>query len=289
MLSSRQLIYFCYHIVEIKKIKKLLDGLAELFGTEIAPLKTYTFSDTKAAIYSWQGCTLEIAAGDPISSINGIAVVPPPPGPGLGGCQVEYTAEEAPMQEYAEIHFALEDIREKAATSPSAHGPRVLIVGPKDAGKTSLTKILTAYATKCGRQPIVINLDPSEGMLSVPPGGLSATAFRSLLDVEDGWGSSPISGPSPVPVKLPLVYFYGLPSPVDANGAMFKPLVTRMGLTIASRFKEDKSASEAGIIVDTSHVLSQGDEVANGIIDRIVSELSSKSCPGGSSLLTNPG
>lgn len=257
-------------------VKKLLEGLAELFGTELAPLKTYTFSGAKAAIYTWQGCMLEVAAGDPILFMNGVAVVPPPPGPGLGGCQVEYTAEESPMQEYAEIHFALEEIRERAAVSPSMHGPRVLILGPKDAGKTSLTKILTAYATKCGRQPVIINTDPAEGMLSVPPGGISATSFRSMLDVEDGWGSSPISGPSTVPVKLPLVHFYGLPSPVDANGTLFKPLLTRMGFTIAGRFREDRSAREAGVIVDTSHVLAQGGEVANGIIDRIISELLSK-------------
>ncbi|EDN03000.1 conserved hypothetical protein [Histoplasma mississippiense (nom. inval.)] len=197
------------------EILQLLAGTAELFGTELAASQTYTFSGTKAAIYTWHGCTLEVSAGDPIS-IGGLGSVPPPPGSGSGGCQVEYVAEETPMAEYVNIHGALETMREEAKAS-GREGPRVLILGAEDAGKTSLAKILTGYATKRGRQPVVVNLDPSEGMLSVP-GSLTATAFQSMIDVEEGWGSSPMSGPSPIPVKLPLVYFYGLPSPLDAEG-----------------------------------------------------------------------
>ncbi|KMP08741.1 LOW QUALITY PROTEIN: ATP/GTP-binding protein [Coccidioides immitis RMSCC 2394] len=127
------------------------------------------------------------------------------------------------MAEYANVHFALETMRHDAKAA-GRDGPRVLILGPEDAGKTSLAKILTGYATKMGRQPLVVNLDPSEGMLSVP-GALTATAFRSMIDVEEGWGSSPMSGPSPIPVKLPLVYFYGLPACLDGDGSYYKAIV----------------------------------------------------------------
>ncbi|KAI5302531.1 Iron-sulfur clusters transporter atm1, mitochondrial, partial [Ascosphaera pollenicola] len=95
--------------------------------------------------------------------------------------------------EIANVHFGLETVREKARQS-GKEGPRVLMLGPEDAGKMSLTKILTAYATKRGRQPIVASLDSSEGMLSVPPGGLTATAFRSMIDVEEELAAAPSPG-----------------------------------------------------------------------------------------------
>lgn len=175
------------------------------------------------------------------------------------------------MVNYANTHFALEKLRQQASVT-GREGPRVLIVGPENAGKTSLVKMLTGYATRIGRQPVVVNLDSREGLLSVP-GSLSAAAFGSIVDVEEGWGSSPTSGPSPVPVKLPLVYYYGLPSP-EANSKMFKPIVTRLALAVMSRLQEDGEAREAGCLIDTPGVISQG-KGGYDIIQHVVAEFSS--------------
>ncbi len=101
------------------------------------------------------------------------------------------------MTQYVNTHFALENARDQAQRS-GREGPRVLVVGPNNAGKTSLVKILTAYASRLGRQPMVINTDSREGLLSIP-GSLTATPFASMIDVEQGWGSSPTSTSSPVP------------------------------------------------------------------------------------------
>ncbi|KAJ9222769.1 protein clp1 [Paecilomyces variotii] len=254
---------------------KLLDGTAELFGTELAASRTYTFTGTKAAIYTWHGCTLEVSAGEAPTATNGFAsgtTNGAAPGQGTGGCQSEYTAEETPMVEYANVHFALETMRQEAKAA-GKDGPRVLILGPENAGKTSLAKILTSYATKAGRQPIVVNLDPAEGMLSVP-GTLTATAFRTMIDIEEGWGSSPISGPSPIPVKLPLVYFYPMQNPLDADGSIYKPILSRLALSVTGRMAEDDDARESGIIVDTPGILSQGKPGGIEMINHIVTEFS---------------
>jgi polyribonucleotide 5'-hydroxyl-kinase len=192
---------------------------------------------------------------------------------GAGGCQSEYVAEETPMVEYANIHFALESLRNEAKAT-GKDGPRVLILGPEDAGKTSLSKILTAYAVKVGRQPVVVNLDPTEGMLSVP-GTLTATTIRAMLDVEEGWGSSPMSGPSAVPVKLPLVYFYPMVNPLEAEGTVYRPIVSRLALSVMGRMAEDEDARETGIIVDTPGILSQSRTGALEMINHIVTEFSS--------------
>ncbi|KAL4919794.1 hypothetical protein BDW62DRAFT_178468 [Aspergillus aurantiobrunneus] len=255
---------------------KLLTGTAELFGTELAPSQTYTFSGTKAAIYTWHGGTLEVSAGDAVSGVDAMTATTTPSGVrggfGAGGCQSEYMAEETPMVEYANVHFALEGLRAEAKAS-GKDGPRVLILGPEDAGKTSLSKILTGYAVKVGREPIVVNLDPSEGMLSVP-GTVTATAFRAMLDVEEGWGSSPMSGPSAVPVKLPLVYFYPMVNPLEAEGTVFRPIVSRLALSVMGRMAEDEDARETGIIVDTPGILSQSRAGALEMINHIVTEFS---------------
>lgn len=186
---------------------------------------------------------------------------------------VEYIAEENPMITYANTHFALEQLREKAILE-GREGPRVMVLGPENAGKTSLVKILTAYATRMGRQPVVVNLDTKEGMLSIP-GSLSASAFSSIVDVEEGWGSSPTNGPSQVPVKLPLVYYYGLANP-EENTKIYKPVTTRLALSVMSRLQEDQEAKEAGCIVDTPGVISQGKSNYE-VIQHLVSEFSSKS------------
>lgn len=186
---------------------------------------------------------------------------------------MEYLAEETPMISYANLHFALERIREDSS-SKSRDGPRVLVVGPENAGKTSLVKLLTAYTTRSGRQPVTVNLDTKEGMLSIP-GSLSAAVFSSIIDTEEGWGSSPTNGPSQVPVKLPLVYYYGQANP-DDNTQVFKPITTRLALSVMSRLQEDGEAKGAGCIVDTPGVISQG-KGGYDVIQHVVSEFSSKS------------
>ncbi|KAL8657342.1 MAG: hypothetical protein Q9226_002016 [Calogaya cf. arnoldii] len=227
---------------------KLVWGNAELFGTELALKQTYTFSGSKAAIYTWHGCTLEVA----------------------GECQVEYLAEETPMVSYANLHFALEQKRDEAA-STGQDAPRVLVLGPEDAGKTSLVKLLTAYAMRSGRQPVTVNLDPKEGLLSLP-GSLSAVTFSSIIDVEEGWGSSPVNGPSPIPVKLPLVYYYGQAN-ADSGDRIYKPIVTRLSVAVLSKLQDDPQVGASGCLIDTPGAISQG-KGGYDIIQHIVSEFS---------------
>lgn len=175
------------------------------------------------------------------------------------------------MVEYANVHFALEALREEAAQT-GREGPRVLILGPEDAGKTALAKMLTGYATRVGKQPLVVNLDPNEGMLSVA-GTLSAAAFKTLIDVEEGWGSSPMSGPSAVPVKLPLVYSYALPDPSVEDGAIFHPVVSKLALAVSGRLAEDPEARYAGLIADTPSSTSNP-RSGYSTIQHVVSEFS---------------
>ena len=197
----------------------------------------------------------------------------------MGECQIQYLAEETQMTSYANLHLALENLRIEAR-STGLDGPRVLVLGEKVGGKTSLVKLLTAYATRCGRQPLTVNLDPREGLLSLP-GTLSAAAFSSIIDVEEGWGSSPTNGPSQIPVKMPLIYHYGHASPNDSM-AIYKPLITRLALAVMSRLQEDAEAKASGILIDTPGAIGQGKggfELARHIVSEFSSMLSHADMP----------
>ena len=222
-----------------------------MFGTELLVSNSYTFTGTKAAIYTWHGCSFEVS-GDVLQS--------------------EYTAEETPMNEYINVHFALEALRDqaKAAQRP---GPRLLVLGPDDAGKTSLVKILTGYAIRNGRSPVLANIDMREGVMSLP-GTLTATLFKSPVEVEEGFGTAPMSGPNgTIPVKLPLVYYYGSERPDEKDGKIYKSLLSRLALATAGRMNQDPDAKDGGLIIDSPGSLVSSPFGAD-IISHIVSEFS---------------
>ena len=54
------------------------------------------------------------------------------------------------------------------------YGPRVLVVGSTDNGKSTLVHILSAYAARLGRSPIMVDLDPGQGDIALP-GCVAAT------------------------------------------------------------------------------------------------------------------
>ncbi|KAK6331641.1 Cleavage polyadenylation factor subunit clp1 [Orbilia javanica] len=178
------------------------------------------------------------------------------------------------MYTYLNLHIALEKLRVSASDCPptteGAQGPRILLIGPPDVGKTTVAKILTGYSIRQGRKPMVINLDTGgEGVLSVP-GTISAASFGSVMDVEDGFGNSPMSAPSAIPVKLPLVYYYGLETP-ESGVKRYKRLISRMAVAVNSRLEEDIESKNTGLIIDTPSF----DNQTNGdLISYIVAEFS---------------
>ncbi|KAI1826403.1 Pre-mRNA cleavage complex II protein Clp1-domain-containing protein [Xylaria intraflava] len=215
---------------------KLTSGTAEKDGTELAPNTPYSFTATKSKINTWHGCTLEIT---------------PPSSGTYDAYTSEPTADETPMVSYLNLHFKLESLR-AAAQRTAQMGPRVLVVGPPNAGKSSLVRTLTSWATRMGRQPLVVNTDSREGMLTLP-GTLSAAVFATLIDITTDWGSLPSSGASAIPVKLPLAYYYGLPQP-DDNPKLFKRLLGRLAVAATSRLVDDNDVKSSGMLIDTGGV-----------------------------------
>ena len=143
----------------------LLSGSAEVFGAELAlasdlseakvstpsaPMISkqsyFITGNTKLAIFTWHGCTLDVDVEYGKS------------------LDISYTSSETHANiAFVNTHAQLEILRDEALrahlqrqhklpileiddkTNMSLDGPRVLIVGPADSGKTSLARILTAY------------------------------------------------------------------------------------------------------------------------------------------------
>ena len=241
---------------------RLLSGTADRDGTELALNRAYKLTNTKSKIYTLQGCTIEVT----------------------GVCESrvgEYPAPEAsPLLTYVNMHFALQDERKVAKSAGrGAHGPRVLICGPANSGKTSLARILVGLATRMGSQTMVANLDPNEGLLSLP-GTVSAAVYGTLMDVEEpaggfGIGSTPSSGPSSVPVKVPIVYYYGREK-VEDDVPHWKDVTRKLASSCRAKLNNDKEVRISGAVIDMPGIDAGKDGI--DLLAFAISEFSGMSC-----------
>ncbi|KFB36609.1 protein CLP1 homolog [Anopheles ziemanni] len=194
----------------------LLNGQAELFGTEVVVKKPYEFvTGAKVAIYTYHGCTLELR----------------------GKPDVAYVAKETPMVMYLNANSALEHLRNKAEQE-DAQGPIVMVVGPMDVGKTTLCRIFLNYAVRLGRRPIFVDLDVGQGGIAIP-GTIGALLVERPAPVAEGFSQ-----------QAPLVYHYGHSSP-SSNSTFYDVLISKLAETTLERLQANKKAKSSGMIINT--------------------------------------
>lgn len=214
----------------------LRKGSAELFGSELAIDKPYSLSGTKVAIFTWHGCTVEV----------------------VGKYDIAYTSSETNANvAYVNTHAQLEVLRDEAmhaASSPNAdpsnqttvEGPRVMLVGPEDSGKSSLAKVLIAYAVKLGRRPLFVDLDVSQNSISVP-GTIAVSPMTAESTSVQSYGNS---GSSLLSGTTPLDLWYGSKD-LTTNPDLYKKQLVQLGKNIDSRLKQSPDENSSGIIVNT--------------------------------------
>ncbi|CAN3373629.1 hypothetical protein DIURU_005433 [Diutina rugosa] len=227
----------------------VLEGVAEVFGTELAPKVEYKFSGVKYAIYApLESVTLEYTVSNSPESHR----------MALGDDDVvEYLSNETTSDQVTNLALYLETLRQKAhdgnarGASPRLRGPRVLVLGPHGAGKTAVAKTLVSYAVKMGSTPVLVNLNPRDGVFSVP-GSLTATTINDSLDIEaaGGWGFTPTSGSLPHNPKQPLVKNFGF-SAMGDNRELYNYQTSKLGVAVMSRLEHDPRTASAGVVIDT--------------------------------------
>ena len=208
-----------------------------MFGSELSEGITYVFGDEcKASIFTWQGCTLQVT----------------------GKPSTEYVSDETPMHVCMNLHLAFEQMRVRALSqgrnSPTPYEatgsipdgpPRVLVLGPENAGKTSLCKILANYAVRAGQgwTPMYVNLDTSEGGWTVP-GTISACPIETPIPTQtpaNPLGSTTTSAPAALSSTslLPLVYWFGHDE-VRQNPRLMERLIRNLGENVTARHQKDQ-------------------------------------------------
>eukprot|EP00633_Aureoumbra_lagunensis_P004420 CAMPEP_0197319060 /NCGR_PEP_ID=MMETSP0891-20130614/53291_1 /TAXON_ID=44058 ORGANISM="Aureoumbra lagunensis, Strain CCMP1510" /NCGR_SAMPLE_ID=MMETSP0891 /ASSEMBLY_ACC=CAM_ASM_000534 /LENGTH=223 /DNA_ID=CAMNT_0042809797 /DNA_START=74 /DNA_END=743 /DNA_ORIENTATION=- len=121
-------------------------------------------------------------------------------------------------------------------------GPRILVCGGEDSGKSTLCRTLAVYAARAGREPMYIDLDPNLNDSGVPTGVLTALAVtKSALSVEQGF-----AGLS----NAPVCFWYGNASP-ESNPELYKHVVRRLALCVSDRLDLHPVANTAGFIINT--------------------------------------
>ncbi|CAI5716478.1 unnamed protein product [Hyaloperonospora brassicae] len=198
---------------------RLQSGSAELFGVELAMDRTYTFRDRQLAIFTWYGCTLEVC----------------------GAPDVAYTASaDTPMDSYLNVHAQLQRRRESARNTHTA-GPRVLVCGPADSGKSTLTQLLVNYALRVGEKPTLVELDVGHGGGLSVPGTLAASPLdMNALSVQEAFV-----------LTNPVAYFYGHAAAAE-NVELFRWQQQQLARTVKRRLAQDSAVNASGCVIDTS-------------------------------------
>ncbi|XP_024928621.1 protein CLP1 homolog isoform X2 [Ziziphus jujuba] len=195
---------------------RLVTGTAEIFGTELPPEIWLTFPPRlKFAVFTWYGATIELD----------------------GTTETDYTADETPMISYVNVHAVLEGRRNRAKAS-SSEGPRVIVVGPTDSGKSTLSRMLLSWAAKQGWKPTFVDLDIGQGSITIP-GCIAATPIEMPID--------PVEG---IPLEIPLVYFYGHTTPSN-NVDLYKVLVKELSQMLERQFAGNAESRAAGMVINT--------------------------------------
>ncbi|EMP27658.1 Polyribonucleotide 5'-hydroxyl-kinase Clp1 [Chelonia mydas] len=195
---------------------ELLAGMAEIFGTELTRNKKFTFdAGAKVAVFTWHGCTVQLS----------------------GRTEVAYISKDTPMLLYLNTHTALEQMRRQAEREDE-RGPRVMVVGPTDVGKSTVCRLLLNYAVRLGRRPTFVELDVGQGSVSIP-GTMGALYIERPADVEEGFS-----------VQAPLVYHFGSTTP-GTNIKLYNKITSRLADVFNQRCEVNRRASVSGCVINT--------------------------------------
>jgi len=205
---------------DVKVTLILVEGQAEIFGTELMKGHAYTFyNGAKVAVFTWTGATVTLSDGTPA---------------------VAYIAFETPMVFYSNIHGILEQFRQRARDEDQPmKGPTCMVCGPTDVGKTTLTRILTNYAIRKGWTPIYVDLDVGQGSVNLP-GTIGAVVCEKPSNPEDNSWS----------LVAPLALHFGHLGPAN-NGVLYNKVIERLSQIIKLKRETDKKAAMSGVFINT--------------------------------------
>lgn len=139
------------------------------------------------------------------------------------------------------IHQRLE-ARRQAAASTGSYGPRVMVAGPTDVGKSTMVRTLATYAARLGWAPTLVDLDVGQGD-TLAPGCIAASPvdIRCVDPAADGGWQG----------RTPLVYFPGSTNP-DAVMPVWEHHTCQLARGVNARMVSDATARASGLFINTA-------------------------------------
>ncbi|XP_010436831.1 PREDICTED: protein CLP1 homolog 5-like [Camelina sativa] len=200
---------------------RLLDGEAEIFGYELPHEVWLTFPPRMVfSVFTWYGATIET---------DGIT-------------ENEYTSCETPMMSYLRVHNSLQVERHRSTSSTRdslpSQGPRVIIVGDTDSGKSTLAKMLLNWAAKDGWKPTFVDLNIGQSSITIP-GTVSATPIEMPVDPVEGF-----------PIDKAIVHYFGHTTP-STNLRLYKSLVEELARELKHEAFGNVNSRASGMVIDT--------------------------------------
>lgn len=238
----------------VKLYVTVLSGICEVLGTELANDVEYCFQDWNFGLLAiedsrikWRVTNLMIPINDPLLTTV------------ISNDSARYVYN---------LHFALEKLRYSSFT-----GPKVMIMGGHNTGKTSLARILSSYAIKSkAYQPMFINLDPQQPIVS-PPGSVMATPISDLIDLQSPfWNESLTSGATKLHSRQPLTKNYGMET-IQENIEWYRECVAQLLDSVVLRSINDSLVQRSGYILDTPTCFHEEFEEFKDIIKMIINKL----------------
>merc|ERR1712096_69863 len=157
--------------------------------------------------------------------------------------------------------MGLEQLRVKASRHFSDEKkrqliPKVVIVGPSDTGKSTLARYLTNFAVRCGRTPLLVDLDCGQNSLSVP-----GTIASILVE-------RPANAVAGFETKGAIALHYGHISPVT-NYKLYTQLLERMADIVHAKANNDEKANISGYVINTCGWASHNNASYNSLLQVI--------------------
>ncbi|CAG0916596.1 unnamed protein product [Notodromas monacha] len=222
--SEEQIIVNAFTALELSSRRdsnssfKIVVGAAELGGTPLRPNVDYPLDpDAEVTLFSWKGCVVEITG------------------------EVKRTPETHCPQGVILKHHALLELERIKAEDAGQRGPRVMVIGGYDCGKTSVVRALLNYAVQIGRTPIFVSLDVRHGDLGVP-GTLGAVVVDKVSDDKGRFGDFR---------KPPLMYHFGH-AYIDFNKHAYNVIVGELSKNVLAAMDSCPSTKSSGLIIDTN-------------------------------------
>ena len=140
-----------------------------------------------------------------------------------------------------------DDQRPKGLRPDLSKIPICLVCEPMDAknvGKSTLCRILLNYATRRGRAPIFVDLDPDQGQIGLP-GTIGALSIESPIDIEMG-----------LELKSSMLMHFGHEKPSadieNKSSLYYNAIVESMAKVVHSKLEHDRKSYYSGVIINSS-------------------------------------